>query len=123
METGMLVAGFIIGYFVGHYRGWNQALDMVEEEEEYGEHDNQSEKVTVEYFDSETNEKVDVSGHLDIIIEVDNNCYFVYDKHKSTFMAQGKSKEELEDALVYRYPNKLFNATPENLEELGFNNG
>jgi hypothetical protein len=57
-----------------------------------------------------------------IIIEPSNGCYYVYALEDRTFMAQGTTRQELEDNLAKRYPGKMFAATPDNLKEIGFYN-
>lgn len=53
---------------------------------------------------------------IPIIIEKHNGVFYVYDKEKNDFMAQGSTRRELEDALAKRYPNKRFMAEKENLK-------
>lgn len=55
-----------------------------------------------------------------INIEEHNGIYFVYSKEDHTFMAQGKTRTELESNLLERYPNKSFAASTENLTAVGF---
>lgn len=57
-----------------------------------------------------------------IIIEPHNDSYYVYSIEDRTFMAQGRTRDELEDNLAKRYPGKMFAATPANLKEIGFDN-
>lgn len=57
---------------------------------------------------------------IQIIIESHNDHYYVYAVEDRTFMAQGSTKQELEDNLAKRYPGKMFAANPENLKEIGF---
>lgn len=55
-----------------------------------------------------------------IVIEKHNDVFYVYDKENNTFMAQGSSKEELEDNLKKRYPDKRFACPEKILKEVGF---
>jgi len=57
---------------------------------------------------------------IQIVIEKDNDMFFVYDKSHKSFMAQGRTREEVEDNLHKRYPGQLFAAHPDNLREIGF---
>jgi 3-methyladenine DNA glycosylase AlkD len=55
-----------------------------------------------------------------IIIEHENDTYYVYNAENKSFMAQGNTRKELEKNLASRYPGKLFGAEPDNLKSLGF---
>jgi hypothetical protein len=55
-----------------------------------------------------------------IIIEQQNDMYYVYDAGDKSFMAQGSTRDELEKNLASRFPGKMFAAEPENLKNLGF---
>jgi dTDP-4-amino-4,6-dideoxygalactose transaminase len=58
--------------------------------------------------------------YLPIKIEKVEHGYFVYSIPDNTFMAQGATRQELEQNLDKRYPGKRFAATPDNLKEIGF---
>lgn len=110
MDIGTAALWFVISFVVGYYIGKARA-ENEEDEEEYVDE--------IQYKDNVTDEIISSRNVIDIIIEEDSGCFYVYNCHTSEFMAQGKTKKEIEKALVYRYPTKLFNASPENLEELG----
>ena len=57
---------------------------------------------------------------IQIKIEKDDNGFFVYNLETNEFMAQGKTRNQVEMALAKRYPGKTFAATPTNLREIGF---
>lgn len=57
---------------------------------------------------------------LKIKIEKHEDRLFVYSLDDHEFMAQGGTREELEDALRARYPGKTFAAEEANLKEVGF---
>lgn len=57
---------------------------------------------------------------INIKIERHSGLYYVFNKETDEFMAQAETRQELEDALAKRYPEKRFAATPENLKEVGF---
>ena len=57
-----------------------------------------------------------------VIEQQDDSGFFVYDGFDNSFMAQGKTKKELEENLARRFPHKKFMASPENLREIGFDN-
>lgn len=52
-------------------------------------------------------------------IEKHGDCYYLFDKETDTFVAQGKTVEEIKDAMQKRYPGKTFMANEKHLEELG----
>jgi hypothetical protein len=54
---------------------------------------------------------------IEIIIEEHQGILYVYDKEDNTFMAQGKTRKELEENLSSRFPGKRFAATSEDLEK------
>ena len=57
---------------------------------------------------------------IKITIEKHNDMFYVYDMEDNTFMAQGSTKEQLEESLRTRYPGKTFAADNDNLKEVGF---
>ena len=57
---------------------------------------------------------------MHINIEKHEGILFVYNSEDDSFMAQGKSRDELESNLRERYPNVIFGATNDNLEKVGF---
>lgn len=56
---------------------------------------------------------------IPIVIEKVENIFYVYNGEDKTFMAQGKTRRDLEEALDKRYPGKKFAALPGNLKEVG----
>ena len=76
-------------------------------------------KKIVTKFAEELEEKVDAKSVLHITIEKHDDMIYVYDKKNHTFMAQGNNKEELEDALMSRFPGKRFAASEEDMERAG----
>ena len=78
----------------------------------------QVQKLWTTAVEAEMQEKKDSLVH--IFIEKENDMFFVYDKSHNGFMAQGRTKEEVEENLAKRYPDQLFAARPENLREVGF---
>jgi len=55
---------------------------------------------------------------IQIKIEKNNGIFYVWNKETNDFMGQGKTKRELEDALMKRYPDKKFAADPKELKVL-----
>lgn len=97
-----LAAGFIWGWFARERSAVKRLQQMVAEDP----------KATVD--------KLEKLNLIPIVIEQHNDTYYVYSVKDRTFMAQGKTKDVLEDNLAKRYPGKKFAALPENLKEIGF---
>jgi hypothetical protein len=57
---------------------------------------------------------------LKIKIEKYNDTLFAYEMATDRFLAQGKTRIELEATLAEMFPGKKFGATNENLREVGF---
>ena len=66
------------------------------------------------------NELDEPSELIQINIEQHNGMFYVYGREDNQFMGQGKSKEELEDALAKRFPGKRFACPEKTLKEVGF---
>jgi hypothetical protein len=84
------------------------------------------ERTARKFVDKFLSENLDtLQRHVDentvsIIIERHGEMLYIFQKDDSSFMAQGKNREELESALAKKYPGKQFFASPENLKEVGF---
>jgi hypothetical protein len=59
-------------------------------------------------------------NYIKIVIEKHDDTFFVYEEDEKTFLAQAKTKEELDKSLRARFPGKLFAVKEENLIEVGF---
>jgi len=57
---------------------------------------------------------------IQITIEKHNDVFYVYDRQTNEFMAQGSSKDEVENNLKKRYPGKSFGCAESNLSQTGF---
>jgi hypothetical protein len=57
---------------------------------------------------------------IPITIEYVDDKFYVYQQDGEVFMAQGKTRHELEENLMKRYPGKKFAANNSNLREVGF---
>lgn len=55
---------------------------------------------------------------VNIRVEDHEGQFFVYAKDDGRYLAHGETKRKLEDILTEKFPGKLFNATPEDLEKL-----
>ena len=60
------------------------------------------------------------ASEIKITIDKHNDCYYVYRMEDQTFMAQGKTRNELEHSLMKLFPGKKFACTHDNLVEVGF---
>lgn len=60
-----------------------------------------------------------VKDVIHITIEKHNDTIYVYDKNDKKFMAQGKSRDEVERVLAEKYPGKKF-AAADNEIKTGF---
>ena len=97
------VAVWIVGAVYGWYARERQARRTIErlfsEIEESAEEDTQDSLIMID-------------------IERDANCLYAYNKETSEFLAQGKSRRELEETLAKRYPDQRFMASKETLKVL-----
>jgi hypothetical protein len=105
MELLLVVGCLIIGFYTGwHLHGaviihkTNKILDEMEKQ-----------------ADKELETEL-----MQIKIEKYNDTLFVYELATDKFLAQGKTRDELEDNLTEMFPGKKFGATNENLREVGF---
>ena len=55
---------------------------------------------------------------VNINVEYHDGQFFVYNKEDGSYLAHGENKTKLEDILIEKFPGKLFNASPEDLEKL-----
>ena len=55
---------------------------------------------------------------INIRVEDHEGQFFVYKKDDGSYLAHGETKTKLEDILCEKFPGKLFNASPEDLEKL-----
>ena len=94
---------FCVGWFLREYYAISRIKRMVKNLEEM----EQTEEDNTEY--------------IRISIEKIDETFFVYNTDdNNSFMAQGKTRKELEDALRTRYPNAIFACPERNLQEVGF---
>ena len=62
----------------------------------------------------------EMENMIPITIEYVDDKFYVYQQEGGVFMAQGKTRRELEENLMKRYPGKKFAANNSNLQEVGF---
>jgi hypothetical protein len=73
----------------------------------------------MEEIDSEVKRRMS-DQMITINIEKQNGVFYVYNKDSNDFMGQGKTKQELEENLAKRFPDKKFVADTNNLKDMGF---
>lgn len=106
LALGLVICGIFIGW---HVREWyaqrllwalmrKQMIQAVQEAQE-------------------KKEEEDPRKVMHITVSEHRGTYFVYEKGTNRFLAQGKTHQELRDALNDRFENTRFMASPENLEE------
>ncbi|MFZ9404032.1 MAG: hypothetical protein ACO25Q_06905 [Sediminibacterium sp.] len=54
-------------------------------------------------------------------IEISNGMLYLYNSETNEFLGQGKTMQELNDAVKKRFPNKLFNVPDEQLKKAKIN--
>jgi hypothetical protein len=101
--VGTLVVLFITWY-LGALYGWKAHL----------RHVNRTVDSTLNRIEEElskTHIRIKIEKHLDVL--------YVYDAQTNAFMAQGKSRHELEQSLQKKYPGKRFAAEPADILLMG----
>lgn len=68
----------------------------------------------------EMEEDANTEAEIKITIDKHNDCYYVYRMEDQSFMAQGKTRNELEHSLMKLFPGKKFACAHDNLVEVGF---
>lgn len=96
------VCGFFFGWVIREIVAVRRIQGMIEELEDME--------------DDETGDP----GQIKISIEKHDSTFFVYNLEDNTFMAQGSTRNELEDALKARFPGIVFACAEANLKEVGF---
>ena len=54
---------------------------------------------------------------IDSRIEAENGILFLYNRHTNEFLGQGKNLRELNNVIMKRFPDKLFNVPQEELSK------
>lgn len=99
-----LLIGFVIGYVVKGVRYELQLRRDIEEAEQEAE-------------ESKANKKP--RDFLAYMMESDG-IYYLYDKADDSFLAQGKTSEEIADHLGKRFPGSRVYISRENGDQVGF---
>ena len=106
MELILLVVYTVIVWIGGAVSGWKAREEHARQiTEKFIDHLQQSQE------DDDT---------IQITIEKHNDVFYVYDRQTNEFMAQGSSKDEVENNLRKRYPGKSFGCSESNLSQTGF---
>jgi hypothetical protein len=103
MELILLVICFAFVWILGIIAGWNAHDRFVQKTIRGAIHELQ---------EHEENSRVRIT------IEEHNGMLFAYEYGTNQFMAQGKTKQELEDQLRQKFPNKMFAALPNEVDLL-----
>ena len=106
MELILLVVYTFIVWIGGAVSGWKAR-------EEHAR------KITEDFIDHLQQSNVE-DDTIQITIEKHNDVFYVYDRETNEFMAQGSSKDEVENNLRKRYPGKSFGCAESNLSQTGF---
>jgi len=104
-----IIFGQLIVLGIGFHLGWNARE----------RHAKEILKSLVQDIEEDTR-KEDDENTIKIRIDKHNNCYYVYRMEDETFMAQGKTRNELEHSLMQLFPGKKFACNHDNLVEVGF---
>jgi hypothetical protein len=104
MEFFLIFLGALFFWIHGAYTGWKaretQLLKLIEKLEGLEEQE-------------------ETEAPTQIVVEEHHGILYVYDKTDNTFMAQGKNRNEVEEALATRFPGRQFSASQEHLDKLG----
>ena len=103
-----IIFGQLIVLAIGFHLGWNARE----------RHAKEVLKSLVQDMEEDTRKEAD--DEIKITIDKHNDCYFVYRMEDQTFMAQGRTRKELEDRLMQSFPGKKFACARDNLVEVGF---
>ena len=109
MELILLVVYTFIVWLGGAVSGWKARE----------EHAKQVTEKLFSHLQESVQQEVEESV-IQINIEKHNNMFYVYDKETNEFMAQGSSKEEVENNLQKRYPGKRFGCNESKISQTGF---
>jgi hypothetical protein len=103
-----IIAVAIVGV-LGFYSGWKTREDIAARRV-----DELLSNVEEEFTDEIRKNVIKIS------IEHHEGVYYVYGLEDKAFMAQGKTRKELESSLAKNFPGKTFAAEHKNLVEVGF---
>jgi hypothetical protein len=103
-ELLLIIIAFAFGWFAREWLAMYQMSQILSRMEVH----------TQEHFEEE------MENMIPINIEYHDDKFYVYQQDGGVFMAQGKTRRELEENLMKRYPGKKFAANTNNLREVGF---
>jgi len=98
-----LISVFCFGFFLGWRMREQTAVNRIKEFQE----------ALDETMSEEFKSKV-----ININVEDHDGVFYVYKKDDGSYLAHGPTMESLEGILMEKFPGKLFNATPDDLERL-----
>lgn len=75
-------------------------------------------RARIEEFHAAFGEQLKRQRFMNIAVEYVDNEFFVYNAETKEFMAKGKTRLEVEDALRIRYPDKLFITSGDDFDKL-----
>lgn len=98
-----------IGIFIGFFLGWffTRIVDVIDKKRQLDKLNEMIDEKIEEF-----KEKVIPSR-----IEESNGLLLLYNSETNEFLGQGRSADELESTVKARYPGKLFNIKPEQLDK------
>jgi hypothetical protein len=106
LDLLVIIFSQLIVLGIGYHLGWNARE----------RHAKEVLKSLVQGIEEDTN----TEDEIKITIDKHNDCYYVYRMEDQTFMAQGKTRNELEHSLMKLFPGKKFACAHDNLVKVGF---
>lgn len=107
IAIGLVLCGIFIGWYLREWYAQRLMWALMKR---------QMVQAVLEAQEKKEEEK-DTRKVMHITVSQHEGTYFVYEKGTNRFLAQGKSHQEIRDALNDRFDNTRFMASPENLEE------
>jgi hypothetical protein len=108
MEYILFVSIAMLVYLFGAVHGWHLRERHARRVMEHVS------RAVREHIESE------VENLTHIVIEKHNDTLYVYEKDTMTFMAQGDTKDAIEETLKSKYPGKRFACSEKTLIDIGF---
>lgn len=107
MSYLIYIACFILGWKFREYTAVRKMTKLLNSKKSEDEDDEEEEEV----------------NKVPVRIERNGDMFYLYNLETQEFLAQGKSKDEIQELLKLRFGNKFtvsFHATPDNIKEVGF---
>jgi len=106
LDLLVIIFSQLIVLGIGYHLGWNARERHAKE--------------VLKSLVQEIEEDTTTEAEIKITIDKHNDCYYVYRMEDQTFMAQGKTRNELEHSLMKLFPGKKFACAHDNLVKVGF---